>query len=219
VSSVGKTVMVEGEPFQLLAERALFWPRTRMLIVADLHLAKADVFRARGIPIPTGTTAQTLQRLETLLKSHQATQLLVLGDFLHAKESVNARAIEEISAWRTRWSALSITVVEGNHDRSAKTGSAALDISLVDEPFVVEPFAFRHERHADEPRFQFTGHVHPYAQVRGAFHRARVPCFVFSESQRTGVLPAFGAFTGGVNTVARDGETRYACVGETVVPL
>ncbi|HET7427286.1 MAG TPA: DEAD/DEAH box helicase, partial [Gemmatimonadales bacterium] len=51
-----------GEDLVLLPERALFWPRTATLVVADLHWGKAATFRAAGIPIPTGTTGEDLAR-------------------------------------------------------------------------------------------------------------------------------------------------------------
>ena len=43
-----------GHAFEPLAERALHWPARRTIILSDLHVGKAAVFRARGLPVPTG---------------------------------------------------------------------------------------------------------------------------------------------------------------------
>jgi hypothetical protein len=63
---------VGGEAVELCADRALFWTRTRTLFVADVHLGKAAAFRAGGVPVPRGSTANDLKRLET--SSRRATR-------------------------------------------------------------------------------------------------------------------------------------------------
>ena len=48
----GKAVVtLAGETVELLAGRALHWPRARAVFVADVHLGKAAAFRAGGVPI------------------------------------------------------------------------------------------------------------------------------------------------------------------------
>ena len=49
-----------GEQVELLALRALHWPRERTVFVADVHLGKAAAFRAGGVPLPRGSTAADL---------------------------------------------------------------------------------------------------------------------------------------------------------------
>ena len=51
------TVQVAGTELCLLAEKALWWPERRTLLIADLHLGKAAGYRALGQPVPSGTTA------------------------------------------------------------------------------------------------------------------------------------------------------------------
>ena len=73
-----------GESVELHAERAMHWPRARTLFVADVHLGKAAAFRAGGVAIPRGATANDLARLTALIERTRATRLVILGDFLHA---------------------------------------------------------------------------------------------------------------------------------------
>ena len=72
-----------GEPVRLYAERALYWPARRRLVIADLHLGKGDTFRRHGIAVPSGGTADDLARLAGLLARTGARELWVLGDMLH----------------------------------------------------------------------------------------------------------------------------------------
>lgn len=80
------TVTIAGEVLELCPERAVYWPRGRMLLVADPHFGKAATFRVLGIHVPRGTTAEGLARLDLLLKRHHVVTIVFLGDFLHARE-------------------------------------------------------------------------------------------------------------------------------------
>jgi uncharacterized protein len=41
-------LLLAGEPVTLAGARALYWPARQALLIADLHLGKADVFRRAG---------------------------------------------------------------------------------------------------------------------------------------------------------------------------
>ena len=83
----GIAIDCRGERLHLLPQRAIWWPRQRAVLVADVHIGKAATFRALGQPVPAGTTTANLRRLEGLLRGLAAQQLFVLGDFLHAPQS------------------------------------------------------------------------------------------------------------------------------------
>ena len=111
------TLDLRGTPLVLMPERAVFEPATGTLFVADMHLGKSAVFRARGLPVPHGTSAATLDRLATAVRRSGATRLVVLGDFLHARESQAPSTMAALAAWREAHPTLDALVVEGNHDR------------------------------------------------------------------------------------------------------
>ena len=77
------TIKILQEQFLLLADRALFWPSEKALIIADLHLGKAQTFQKEGIAVPLGAMEEDLKRLSLMLKTHEVNQLIVLGDFTH----------------------------------------------------------------------------------------------------------------------------------------
>ncbi|RBC79810.1 phosphoesterase, partial [Xanthomonas oryzae pv. oryzae] len=82
---MGDSVQLQlaGETVELLGERALYRPAHRALLIADLHLGKADVFRRAGIGLPAGGTAHDLERLDALLAHRDVQALWILGDLLH----------------------------------------------------------------------------------------------------------------------------------------
>jgi uncharacterized protein len=220
-------ITLAGEIVYLLPTRALFWPRMGALIVADLHLGKADVFRARGIPIPAGSSAQTLARLTHAraiaeeISTARVTQIIVLGDFFHAKESLNETVLQSLQTWRETHHDIAITIVEGNHDQHAGTKHLAQisDIRIVDEPFNIAPFAFAHHPPDKVQRDGYTlyGHIHPCTLLRSSVDRMRVPCFVFGS--QSGVLPAFGAFTGGHIVSPEPDQTVYAIAEPKILKI
>lgn len=186
-----------GERWELLAERALWWPAARTLLVADLHLGKAASFRVQGLPVPAGTTQDNLQRLDQLLQHHAAQRLVFLGDFLHAAQGRRPEVLAQALAWRERHAALQCVLVRGNHDLHAGRPPQALDITVVDEPWpLAAGLAACHHPQQLPGQAVLAGHWHPVVRLRGPGGDAmRLPCF--SVQPHCLVLPAFGAFTGG----------------------
>ncbi|SUD72331.1 ICC-like protein putative phosphoesterase [Pseudomonas putida] len=90
-----------GQTLWLLADKAIYWPARRALLVADLHIGKAASYRALHQPVPRGTTAATLARLDALLAVHDCEQLIVLGDFLHARTARAPATLARLQVWRS----------------------------------------------------------------------------------------------------------------------
>ena len=99
-------IELAGERVLLLPEKALYWPREKMLIIADIHFGKAASFRALGVPVPGGTTAANLSALDMLLARHAVREILFLGDFLHAKAAQAEATMTAIHrpGWPSTWS-------------------------------------------------------------------------------------------------------------------
>jgi DNA ligase-associated metallophosphoesterase len=208
------TIELAGERVELLAEKALYWPAQRTLVVADIHFGKAAAFRALGVPVPAGTTAENLAALDALVARHGARHVVFLGDFLHAKAAHAPATQAALLAWRRRHPELRLTLVRGNHDRHAGDPPRALGIELVDEPFVIKPFAFCHHPDLDAAGYVLAGHVHPVYVLASRFEALRLPCFV--AGPRRMILPSFGSFTGGFPVTPEPGEVVYVSSGEAI---
>ncbi|WP_173026047.1 ligase-associated DNA damage response endonuclease PdeM [Acidovorax sp. SRB_14] len=208
-------VEVAAEAVWLLPEHALWWPAGALLLVADLHLGKAATFRARGLPVPGGTTARNLARLSQLVTRCAPRRLVVLGDFLHAQEAHTPAVLQPLARWRGRHADLDVGLVRGNHDSHAGDPPAALGIAVVDEPWLLGPFALCHHPQRHPTHHVLAGHWHPAVHLYGAGHdRLRLPCFCLDAGMA--VLPAFGEFTGGMALPAAAGRRRFAVGGGSV---
>jgi DNA ligase-associated metallophosphoesterase len=206
-----------GEELLLLTDRALVWPARSTLVVADTHFGKASLFRRRGVPVPAGTTARDLARLDALIAAHGCRRLVVLGDFFHAVPEPGEPFLAELRVWRATHAAVDVVVVAGNHDRPA--GRARLpEVEWLAEPLVDGPFVWAHEPGGDARGYVVGGHVHPVVRLGGRGpDRLRLPVFW----QRSGhaVLPSFGSFTGGHPVRAEAGDRLYAVGPDAVLPL
>jgi len=199
-----------GTPVHLLAQRAAFLPQHGMLLVADAHIGKAVSFRRLGVPVPGGTTAETLARLTSALADTGARHVVFLGDLLHSARGRATATLQAVEDWRARHPDVQLTLVRGNHDSHAGDPPPAWGVHCVDGPLlldapvdpagaVAEPgapgLALCHHPDPVPGRYVLAGHVHPAARVGGRAHDSlRLPCFHFGPE--VGVLPAFGAFTG-----------------------
>jgi DNA ligase-associated metallophosphoesterase len=201
-----------GETLWLLPSGAAWWPAARTLFAADLHLGKGAAFRAQGQPVPAGSSARTLARLEALAVAHDAEQLVVLGDFWHGAAGLTPTLLDEVGAFAAR---LPTVLVRGNHDR--RLDPPGLPLRVVDGALPLGPLLAAHEPPPlGTPGFTLAGHWHPAVQLGSrAGDRLRRPCFACYAHAL--VLPAFGGLTGALtlrqDDLARDGAS-IAVIGD-----
>ena len=218
--------LLAGEPVVLHASGAVLLPTQRTVLVADAHFGKAVSFRRLGVPVPRGTTGETLEQLSVLVADTNATRIVFLGDFLHSARSHAKGTLGAIARWRAEHASLDLTLVRGNHDDRAGDPPAGLGIEVVDEPLTLGPFALSHYPSAVAGKYVLAGHWHPCISVRGrAFERLRLPCFWFGDDTgaqpecAVGVLPAFGSFTGMHRIEPRAGDRIFPVAGNVVRAL
>jgi len=189
------TIFAGGQPLTLLPEKAAFLASSRTLLVADAHIGKAVTFRALGVPVPHGTTSETLAALSALIATWRARRIVFLGDFLHSAHAHAPATIGALARWRRAHAALDLVLVRGNHDDRAGDPPSHLGMQVVDEPFACDSFALCHHPRPRPGAYVLAGHLHPCVSLGGrAFDHLRLPCFWIGDD--VGVLPAFGAFTG-----------------------
>lgn len=173
---------------------SLYWPDGATLFVADLHFGKGDALARRGLPLPPFDTRATLEKLDRAVRDSAAAAVIALGDSFH--DMAASRTLDQ--ADRDRLAALTARVdwgwLLGNHDPEPPVGVGGRVVR--DGPH--GPFFLRHEA-TDAPwtGLELSGHFHPKTRVPTAHRRVPKPCFAAGPGRI--VLPAFGAFTGGLD--------------------
>lgn len=212
-------ISIKNELLHLLPSGAIYLAAHQALLIADAHFGKASSFRQLGVPVPSGTTQETLNDITRDLASTQAMHLIFLGDFLHSKYAHAAATQNVLAAWRAIQTDLAITLVRGNHDDRAGDPPASLGIEVVDEPFTLGAFALCHHPQTVANHYVLAGHLHPCIVLHGkARERLRLPCFWMGDeaAHPVGILPAYGSFTGMHPIERRDSDAVYAVAGEVV---
>lgn len=212
---------IAGERVAFLPQRAAWWERARTLILADLHLGKAETFAAAGAALNGGVLDHTLAQLSDLASSLNAARLIIVGDLLHAPAGLTSALIDRVREWR-RSLVAQIVVVPGNHDRRIDAVSREWDLLVTSASLIEPPFGFVHDP-ADVPTSSpsvatwWVGHVHPCIWLGNRADALKLPCFIASD--RLVQLPAFSTFTGGVCVRPSPGDRVHAIADSTVVPL
>jgi DNA ligase-associated metallophosphoesterase len=208
---------VAGEDLVLLPERAAFWPAKKTLFVADFHLGKAASFRRAGIPLPSGTTNENVERLGRAIDKTGATQVVFLGDFLHSAMGRTDSTFQRFAGWRESRKAVDLTIVRGNHDKKAGDPPQAWGARCIEAGEALGPFILNHEPGATRGGYALAGHIHPAVRLSAAGESVRLPCFWFGA--RYGVLPAFGAFTGNAEVLPRRGDQVFVIAEHEVLQV
>jgi uncharacterized protein len=213
---VSITETVAGEVVELLADRAVYWPKRKTLLVADLHWGKSEYFQRQGIPVPSDVLHYDLNRLAKLIERTGSERVMILGDLIHNPKGISDHVIETVSLWRQRY-ALPLHCIRGNHDRQLKTLPKAWDISWVDGPLFEDGFCFRHEPETTPNTFSWCGHIHPVLRLGDRKDSLRMPCFWLGKD--LGVLPSFGFFTGGFKITPQKSDRVFLVDSEQIFAL
>jgi uncharacterized protein len=215
-------VQFQEEELLLSAQRVLYYPSEKTLVISDVHLGKAGHFRRYGIPIPTKINADNLSRLSQVISQFNPERLLFLGDLFHSETNSEWDDFEQ---WRRQYSSLSMTLLLGNHELYSAHKYEDLGLQVLSH-LDLKNIRFLHDKEApitpdlgtqsstqpsvykpenNTPQIDpmnsnpikgwISGHLHPGIKIQGkGRQRIILPCFVQYTAQL--VLPAFGTFTG-----------------------
>ena len=190
---------------------AAFMTKSRTLIVADLHFEKGSSYAAKGTLLPPYDTRRTLETLTGAIRAFAPKRIVCLGDSFHDGDAF-ARLQREDAA---RLAELSDNIrwiwITGNHDPHVPKEIGG----LVTKEWKSEDLSFRHIAHAGSEPGEISGHYHPKAVVRTRSRTISRRCFV-TDAKRL-ILPAFGAYTGGLNVMDRAIADLFPNAMETYV--
>ena len=196
-----------GEELVLTEGRAVYWPRERALLVADLHLEKASFFAQHGQPLPPYDSRETLERVALAIRETGARRVITLGDNFHDSKGATRLEPHACGMLEALTRAVDWVWITGNHDigKDGSLAEARCGGTLVEE-LELSGLILRHQARKGETRPELSGHFHPRLQLTVERRRIVRPCAVVSANEnadgtRSGrmILPAFGALTAGMS--------------------
>ena len=188
------TISIGNATFIADAVGALYWPEQQLLVVADLHLEKGSSFARRGLLLPPYDSAVTLHNLGRLLDRYAPQRVIALGDSFHDPDGSRRMIARDRDTLASLQRGRDWIWIAGHHDPEplAIGGTFARELD-------VDGLVFRHEPTGEAG--EIAGHLHPRARVRWRGHVVVRRCFAASPD--CVVMPAFGAYTGGLNILDR----------------
>jgi hypothetical protein len=186
-------IHLAGERLMLDPMGAVFWPAQRMLAVSDLHLEKGSSFARKGMLLPPWDTHATIDRLILLLRRWSPETVVALGDSFHDALGSGRLPVTEQRRLNAMTEAHRFIWVQGNHDPTPPDGLGGIWV----ETHTAGPMVFRHEAISTADPGEIVGHHHPKATIPARAGSVSRPCFVFDG--RRLMMPAFGAYTGGLD--------------------
>jgi len=210
-------VAIGNSSFELLSEKALYWPLKKILLVADLHLGKVNHYRKAGYPVPTRANDENTTILIDLLNHHKPERVIFLGDLFHSHYNEEWEVLGQVIR---HFRSISFELVMGNHDIMSTLQYDRHDVKVHKEELRVDELLLTHAP-TEEPVegfYNLAGHIHPGARLLGKGRQALLlPCFYFGKHQ--GILPAFGSFTGLYPVRVMKGDHVYVIAEGEVIDV
>ena len=198
------------QEFFFLPGRALYWPRERALLVADLHLEKASFFARHGQMLPPYDSRETLERLTQAIRQTGARRVFTLGDNFHDADGAARLEPHAAGMLDALTRAVDWVWITGNHDSAHRSGDRDANKGVPPGGTVIDDLEIggvmlRHEARRGEAGTEISGHFHPKFRLRARGRSISRPCAVVSSSpsgRGRMILPAFGALTGGMDAAS-----------------
>jgi len=143
--------------------------------------------------LPPYDTASTLEELAGALSRHAVRTVVALGDSFHDQDGPARLAAADRAKLKELARGRDWVWIAGNHDPEPAQnigGVFARTLSL-------GPLTFRHEPTASAAPGEIAGHLHPCARVSQRGRVVTRKCFAADEARM--IMPAFGAYAGGLN--------------------
>lgn len=177
-----------GLTLEARASGALWYGPARWLVVADLHLGKSErMARRGGALLPPYDGLATLQRLAPEIAALAPVAVISLGDGFDDLAAASALDPQVAAGLRDLARGRDWIWIGGNHDPGTPKGMPGQALGQLRLGAVT----LRHQAVAGQGP-DISGHFHPVVRLAGDRRRA----FLLGPDHL--ILPAFGAYTGGL---------------------
>lgn len=193
----GLKVHVNGEACLLRCSGALWVEAERTLVASDLHLEKGSAFAARGQMLPPYDSPATIAKLEAEIEALDPARVVLLGDSFHDSKAIDRLYADDRARLDRLAAGRDWVWLEGNHDIKALAGALDVLTGRIVTTLQIGRLSLIHEPQPGNRPGEVAGHLHPAARVSAYGRGVRRPCFVTDGCRL--LMPAFGAFTGGLD--------------------
>ena len=176
----------------LQKDGSVYWPDKKSLILGDLHLEKSSYFAKLGNFLPPYDSFETLKKLEKSLNKLNVSKIILLGDIFHDKEGIKRlnKKLEKYLDYLCK--KFEVIWLAGNHDGIVRPKDA-----IFCKEYQIDNINFNHKSFKNTI-YELSGHYHPKVTLKLFKRKISKPCFLVGKSKI--ILPAYGTFTGGIDS-------------------
>ena len=186
-------IRINGQDVICNADGTALFEGGRLLVVSDLHLEKGKALSATA-PIPQFDTDETLAALEHAAATHKPEKILFLGDSFHRAHLAQALDARHRARIEAMAEGREMIWIVGNHDPELPEFLPGIAC----EDYLTNGIWFRHI--ATEGAIEggeVSGHYHPKVRIKTRARSISGKCFIHDGMRM--IMPAFGAYTGGLS--------------------
>ena len=145
--------------------------------------------------LPPYDSRTTLRGLAALIMNLAPSRIVALGDSFHTSEVATRLGMEDRDEIARLQEGREWFWITGNHDPELPLSIGG----IVCAALTIAGITLRHEPLPDAATPEIAGHLHPAARIARRGEVVRRKCFATDGSRI--VMPAFGAYTGGLNVL------------------
>jgi DNA ligase-associated metallophosphoesterase len=209
-------VEIFDEQVMLFPQKALYWKKQNILLLADLHLGKINHFRKSGIAVPSKANDHNLEILMDVIALTNPQRIICLGDLFHSHYNPEWEVFGELVK---HYAHISFELVLGNHDIMSEQQYLRKGIKVHDT-LMIGSFLLTHHPMEEVPQdvYNISGHLHPGVHMKGRGKQSiMLPCFYFGVQQA--ILPAFGLFTGLARIAPKKNDKVFVVADNSVMDV
>jgi len=178
---------------ELLPDRAIFIPKTKELLISDIHLGKGEFFQLNGIPLTNNHDEYNFNRIYKLINKIKPKKIIIIGDLFHSRYSISNNLKSKVLNIE-KYFKIQLLLIEGNHDKGCNINSLSslkvmrsINLIYSHEPII----------NKEKNILNICGHYHPKVLLKNSLDKLSFKCFAMDKKNNILYLPAFGDLTGG----------------------
>lgn len=187
----------------IFINKAIFFPKSGILAIGDLHLGYEQMLKTSGINLPETQIKDTVENLREIIlqirnKGHKVNKIVFLGDIKHyfGYEHKERKSFDEVFGFlKEYFDEKDIILTKGNHDAVQYSEKKMKDY------YIYDGIAFLHG-HKDFPEIYdekvktiVMGHLHPSVIIsdKQGIKKEKFKCFLAGKMKKKMlfILPSF----------------------------
>ncbi len=212
-------------------DKTVFFPKSGILAVGDLHLGYELMLRQSGVAIPESQTKETIEDLKKIFtaikeKGFEMKKIVFLGDIKHyfGFEFGERRMFDEVLDFLKKYfDDNEIILIKGNHDKIDYSGKKMKNYYIKDDVCFIHGHMSFPEIYDERIKTIVMGHMHPSVIIsdQANVKREKFKCFLVTQFQKKEIiiLPSFFEIIEGtsVNDYKEDYQKYFSILPKEAV--